>query len=223
MVDLTSLPFDSALFGYPVGKCILRNDWNEALFLEQAGDYQLVYIFSDTAIDVLSQSISLADVRLTFEKKLNSFLEKEAAIQPYTGTATDKLMALTLESGTFSRFKTDPGFVREEYEKLYRLWISNALGRKEVLVAEDLAGFVTCHTSEKESNIGLIAVDPNKRGVGWGKRLVRAAENFAYERGALTLRIGTQEANAPAVALYQSLDYHVTERCFIYHYWSPPR
>src|SRR5690606_17133240 len=179
---MTPLPFDSSLFGYPVSKCLVGENWDESLFLQQARDHRLVYLFSKRPIEALSQKIALADVRLTFVKELDSSSEMDFGISPYAGGLSDQLMTLALESGAFSRFKTDPGFVGEEYQKLYRLWISKALDQEEVLVADDLAGFVTCHTSERESSIGLIAVDSRQRGMGWGKRLVKAAENFAYER-----------------------------------------
>jgi dTDP-4-amino-4,6-dideoxy-D-galactose acyltransferase len=220
LVSITPLPFDSALFGYPVGKCQLGENWDENRFLAQVKDYQLVFIFSEDSIGPLSPSISLADIRITFEKELISTNDVDLGIRPYGGELTEQMSKLALESGAFSRFKTDPRFVKGEYEKLYRLWISQALKQGEVLIVEDLAGFVTCHVSAGEASIGLIAVDPDQRGKGWGKRLVKAAENFAYDRGAMRLKIGTQQANAPALAMYQSLGYKEVERCFIYHYWK---
>jgi dTDP-4-amino-4,6-dideoxy-D-galactose acyltransferase len=220
LLSITALPFDSALFGYPVGRCQLGENWDENLFLAQAKNYQLVYIFSDAAIQTVSPALSLADVRITFGKELTSSNAVDLGIHPYMGELTEQMSKLALESGAFSRFKTDPRFVKGEYEKLYRLWISQALKQGEVLIVEDLAGFVTCHVSAGEASIGLIAVDPDQRGKGWGKRLVKAAENFAYDRGAMRLKIGTQQANAPALAMYQSLGYKEVERCFIYHYWK---
>lgn len=217
---ITPLPFDSALFGYSVGKCTVAEDWDETFFLKQAMDYRLVYIFSKKSIQTLSSGFLPADIKLTFEKNLSLPNRKESEIRAYLGAMTEELMSLALESGIFSRFKTDPGFRNGEYEKLYRLWIKSALERQEVLVAGDFAGFVTCQNSDNGSSIGLIAVDRSQRGFGWGKRLVKAAENVAIKNGALSLKIGTQEANVTAVALYQGLGYQLIERTYVYHWWN---
>ena len=222
-MTITALPFDSTLFGYAVGKCQPEENWDEALFIKQAEEYRLVYIFSKKPIQALSKNIVLADVKLTFEKKLNSPNEVDMEISAYYDEVTDKLLALALESGVFSRFKTDPRFVNQEFEKLYKLWIENALEQRQVWIAEEYSGFVSCDVAQTAASIGLIAVDKNHRGKSWGKRLVKAAENFAIDRGAETLKIGTQEANAPAVALYQSLGYQVIERMYVYHYWTSLR
>ena len=95
------------------------------------------------------------------------------------------------------------------------------MDQKEVLIAKGNAGFVSGHLSGENAQIGLIAVDENYRGKGWGKRLVIASEHFAKERGALSLRIPTQQANTPACKLYQSLGYQVVDTDYVYHYWNP--
>nr|WP_255502196.1 GNAT family N-acetyltransferase [Algoriphagus sp. AK58] len=92
------------------------------------------------------------------------------------------------------------------------------MANKEVLLAQNQAGFVSCSISGKMAQIGLIAVDKNQRGKGLGKKLVRAAEDFALQSGAQTMTIGTQQANVPASRLYQSLGYELVERMYVYHY-----
>ena len=215
---LSPLPFDSDLFGYPVGKCQIAGDWDEESFLRQAKDYRLVYIFSKKTLKNNSTCIHLADTKLTFEKGIQELESSDLVIVPYSGELTEPLLNLALASGVFSRFHTDPGFVKGEYGKLYSLWIKNALSQNEVLIADQMSGFVSCSISGEKANIGLIAVDKNQRGKGWGKRLVRAAENFAQKKGAKSMTIGTQEANIPAIALYRSLGYEVVERMYLYHY-----
>lgn len=216
---ISSLPFDSDLFGYPVGKFQANESWNETGFLDQAKPYSLVYIFSILPLSIQTKHIRLVDVKLTFSKKLlHSTKEEEDNLQSFSGPLTDKLLELSLESGVFSRFKTDPDFVNGEFEKLYTIWIEKAVTQEEVLVAKNQAGFVSCSISGKMAQIGLIAVDQNHRGKGWGKRLVQAAEQFAIQKGAESMSIATQDSNAPAVALYQKLGYNLAEKTFVYHY-----
>jgi dTDP-4-amino-4,6-dideoxy-D-galactose acyltransferase len=217
-MTITPLPFDSALFGYSIGKCQASESWNQADFLVQAKDFQLVYVFSESQLLANSDQFFLADIKVTFAKALENKGVSDPDIQPFTQPLTDSLWALALESGVYSRFNTDPGFKLGEYEKLYRLWIQQALDQQEVLMAKDQAGFVSCSISGEKAQIGLIAVDRNQRGRGWGKRLVQAAERFAVHHQGRELLIGTQEANTPAVGLYQSLGYQLTERILVYHY-----
>lgn len=214
------LPFDSSLFGYPVGKCLAGEFWDERNFFEDASDFELVYIFSKKPLKFCSDKIALADIKLTFEKLLVDSVLEDPSIQNYTGPLSDQLLDLAIESGIYSRFHTDPGFKKREFEKLYQIWIQSAVDRQEVLLAEDCSGFVSCTVSENTAQIGLIAVDKNHRGKGWAKRLMHAAERKALLQGAETLIVSTQELNIPASTLYKSLGYELKERMYIYHFWN---
>jgi dTDP-4-amino-4,6-dideoxy-D-galactose acyltransferase len=217
---ITPLLFDSSLFGYAVGKCLVDEAWSESNFLEAAKSYRLVYLFSDELLDFRTLKIQPVDLRLTFFKNLKRRNADNAEIQPYSGILTETLRCLAFESGVFSRFHTDPNFVNREFEKLYQLWIEKALTQHEVLLTKDQAGFVTCAVAEYDAQIGLIAVQKDQQGKGWGKKLIQAAENFAIQKGAQSMTIGTQAANLPASSLYHSMGYQLIEREFIYHYWG---
>jgi dTDP-4-amino-4,6-dideoxy-D-galactose acyltransferase len=216
---ITPLSFDSSLFGYSVGKCLAAETWSESEFLEAAKSYRLVYLFSEEPLDFKSTQIQPVDLRLTFFKNLKRLNANTSEIYPYSGELTENLLSLALDSGTFSRFLTDQRFVNREFEKLYQLWIEKALSQHEVLLAKNQAGFVSCEVAENEAQIGLIAVQKAQRGKGWGKKLIQAAENFAIQKGAQTMTIGTQVANLPASGLYHSMGYQLIQRQFIYHFW----
>lgn len=214
------LPFDSSLFGYPVGKFVVDESWNEQDFLTQAEAFHLVYLFSKNPLTPNSNRIEAADIKLTFFKDLKKSADPDQGIVPYSGLLSDQLFTLTLESGIFSRFCKDPKFRDSEFEKLYKIWIQNALDRNEVLIAADFSGFVSYTVSGNTAQIGLIAVDKNERGKGWAKRLMQAAERKAFLQGAKSLTVSTQEINIPASKLYKSLGFELNERIFIYHYWN---
>lgn len=219
-IKIEILPFDSSLFGYPVGKCIADEFWEERRFLEQTSDFDLVYVFSKKPLKLSLDRFTLADIKLTFEKALQLSEQKDPLIQAYKKPLSPQLFALALESGIYSRFYTDQKFQNGEFEKLYRIWIQNALDREEVLITDDLSGFVSCEVSKNSAQIGLIAVNENHRGKGWAKRLMQAAEQTAFDKGAKSIAVSTQEINIPASTLYQSLGYNLKERTFIYHYWK---
>lgn len=217
---ITPLSFDSSLFNYPVGKLFADETWDELEFLENVKDYHLVYIFSNQPLILISDSIRWVDTKLTFQKELLQKSSFDPDITPFSGELNEELKALAFQSGIYSRFKTDPRLVNGEYEKLYSLWIQNAVRQREVLIAKENAGFISCHLSDQKAQIGLIAVTEDLRGKGWGKRLVLAAENFALAHNATQMLIPTQESNSPACALYRHLGYDLKEQVFIYHYHS---
>ncbi|MFL0682730.1 MAG: GNAT family N-acetyltransferase [Algoriphagus aquaeductus] len=216
---ITPLPFDSSLFGYAVGKCMVGEEWSQSDFLEAARSFRLVYLFSEEPLPIENSPIQPIDLRLTYFKNLKRQNANSAEIHSYAGTLTENLLNLALESGVFSRFHTDPNFVNLEFEKLYQRWIEKALTQHEVLLAKNQAGLVTCSIAEHDAQIGLIAVQKDQRGKGWGKKLIQAAENFAIQKEAQTMTIATQAANLPASALYKSLGYQLIERKYIYHFW----
>ena len=204
-------------------------DWNETQFLEEAKNYQLVYIFSVDPISIKSSEIKEIETRLVFEKELTENLETDSVpiaigIKKFDGQLSSELESLAFQSGAYSRFKTDSRLNSGEFEKLYKLWIQKSLKEGEVLVANSTSGFVSCSTKEELAQIGLIAVEESQRGKRWGQKLIHAAEAFAFAKGAKKMRIGTQEANQPACSLYSKLGYEVVERVSVGHYWSssPP-
>lgn len=68
-------------------------------------------------------------------------LDGSVSIVPYTAAAPDsELLSLALNSGEFSRFKLDPLFSAELFEKLYTRWITRSVRKEiawQVLVAKE--------------------------------------------------------------------------------------
>jgi ribosomal protein S18 acetylase RimI-like enzyme len=221
------LPFDSDLFGYPVGKFFWAPSNDESQFLSEAEHFQLVYIFSKTPLSFSSQDILHVDTKLTYLKTLDNLQSTEEIklLEKNSKTKMDPhiqevLHFLALESGAFSRFKTDPRLRQGEFEKLYRLWIKKAMSEGNILMAPEMAGMITFDIKGPNAQIGLIAVHPDHRRKSWGKNLVLAAETQAAAQGAISMLIPTQEANVPAVKLYSDLGYQLYERSYLYHFWK---
>lgn len=220
-MTIQALPFDSQLFGYPVGKYHADKETSWDVFLKQAKSYQLVYVFSESAIHNSPDYLRFVNTKYVFGKKLTEVKNEEKSdliIQPYSGALTDKLLDLALQSGAYSRFKTDPRLTSGEFEKLYKLWIEKALLEDVVLVDSSHSAFATLSISGQTASIGLIAVDSRSRGLGIGKALLRAAEAKAMTLGARSMEIPTQGENQEAVNFYKRNNYNLIESIMIYHF-----
>jgi len=136
------------------------------------------------------------------------------------------MIALSLQSGIFSRFATDPGFQNREYEKLYTEWIQRSVSGEiaiSTLVAEsDLqtAGLITLGEKNGHAEIGLLAVEERFRGEKIGSELIKAADSLACESGFNQIDVVTQGQNQPACRLYEKMNFTLSRTVFVYHYWN---
>ncbi|MEB2784752.1 GNAT family N-acetyltransferase [Algoriphagus persicinus] len=198
----------------------MDGDWDENAFLEQSKEYQLVYIFSENPLTVTDGSIQLVDTKITYQKLVSESDEMPSGIVPYRAEMCENLLKLALDSGEYSRFKIDTRLGQSEFEKLYKLWIKKALDADSILEAQPLQGMATYSLEGNSASVGLIAVAQGSRGLGWGKKLMKAAEVKAFLFGAKTITVSTQEANSPACKLYESLGYKLFEKMYVYHWWK---
>lgn len=223
------LNWDSDFFGFEVYR-IQDGDADIAQCLsELKGRARLVYLAAagETGADLLERyNGRLADLKTTFEKNVG----EPAVLSPFIGTYTthppeEALVRLGIESGVYSRFKTDDNFEEGKYRELYRLWVVNSVSRqiaKEVLVyrqQEELSGLITLGEKGGKGDIGLVAVDPASRGKGVGMALMAAAEAWSHAQGYRQLQVVTQGANIPACKLYQKCGYHIARIEYFYHFW----
>ena len=99
---------------------------------------------------------------------------------------------------THDRFHADPLIPNHLADEIKRRWIENSFnGRADsVFIARDkaIAGFCICLPNV----IDLIAVREDKRNMGFGTMLVRAALH-RYR----SITVGTQASNLPSMSLYR--------------------
>ena len=115
-------------------------------------------------------------------------------------------------------FSTRYEDVVREPDEVWQTWVSEAeTGEKKTLfVAEGnegqwlgvVGGFIRVNASE----VHLVSmwVDPEARGLGVARALIRAVGEWANERGASTVLLFVQEANGPARALYERAGFIAT-------------
>ena len=80
-----------------------------------------------------------------------------------------------------------------------------------------LLGYAVAWTVEDQSELGNVAVAPEARGEGIGRRLVEAVVEHVKRRGAKECFLEVRESNEPARSLYQSMGFEVVGRRRAYY------
>ena len=233
------LQWDSDFFGFNVARITRLDIGDECLtsILQElrTNNYRLVYWYVPSEYSAIASMAEkhggvLVDNKVTYAKQITNTiptsLSHSFGVTPYLleepGPA---LINLALESGMYSRFRLDPSFPTELFEKLYACWITRAVRKEiawEVLVVKDageILGVVTLGGKEKRGAIGLMAVASKLRGMGIGTILVEASERCFADHGYTAVQIVTQRANAAACSLYESCEYRIENIDNIFHFW----
>ncbi len=231
------LEWDTNFFGIPTARIcppvMLPGELESTLDTLRKNGIQLVYWPSDAPVDdaiVRSWGGCLVDKKTTYLIDLkDAELCLSAAppnVVPYDPSMdAGPFMTLAIQSGHYSRFAVDPRFPKERFEQLYRHWITQSLRKemaKEVLAVQEqgrAVGMVTLRETEKRGDIGLIAVQSEHRGKGYGIRLVRAAQHWFLDHGYAYAQVVTQADNVPACRLYEKCGYAIEKIQFFYHFW----
>jgi len=101
-------------------------------------------------------------------------------------------------------------------------WITNLQAEDRATFVAEIdnraVGFITVHVARANSpllqpavsgRIGSVAVSENCRGHGIGRALMKLAEAWASERGAVDIRLAVWAFNKQAVDLYIELGYEI--------------
>jgi dTDP-4-amino-4,6-dideoxy-D-galactose acyltransferase len=237
MNDFLLLDWDTHFFGYKIASVkaseigLIRLNTIIRELKEQ--DYKLAYCFVAPDDNTSNESVKqifgfLADEKVTYSidvtKELNFPVTDHILTYNFNNTS-EKLKTLALQSGLYSRFKIDPDFHNNEFERLYTEWIEKSVERKlanEVLIyseGDDLLGFITLALHENSGSIGLIAVDENQRGKAIGKKLIGAALQYFYDHKITTVDVVTQKSNYAACRFYESCGFKIKSIINIYHLW----
>lgn len=235
------LAWDSELFGFDVARIATSalRDSGLAHVLADLRDRRVVLAYGalDDA-DARSAAAAeraggrLVDVKVTYIRELTEE-DRESDPEALASVAdsgareaSPELERLALQSGAFSRFRTDPAVPDGVFERLYRTWIRRSVAREiadRVLVVgapgEAPGGMVTLRFDGEVGSIGLLAVESGVRGHGHGRLLLRAAHDEGRAHGCSLARLVTQAANAPACRLFEAAGYRVERRERIFHFW----
>ncbi len=231
------LNWDSDFFGFPTAR--IDGDFMKLDILEKIlnqlilKNYKLVYLFIDPSnleIIRLIQKFEgkLVDDKITFRLRLTSFrnVQYDNNIISYpVQEPNEELIELAIESGKYSRFRTDNCFSKGIYEKLYTQWITNStlrLNAEEVFVYQTgnkIKGMITLTEKQQIGNIGLIAVAQDSQGLGIGKKLVNRTIHYFHSKGIESLDVVTQNANKDACDFYKKIGFKILNIKNVYHFW----
>jgi len=231
--EVKYLQWDSGFFGKKIGKIDLElsNDLNILLSDAKKMGYQLIYVFCNKNLEVDSEILKqfngkLMDIKNLYEKECDTTKEQSTFVSEYKSDfLTEELAQLAYESGKFSRFKLDENFKKEDFYKMYRIWIENSVNHQiadHVYVAkenEQIKGMVTLRINKENGQIGLMAVSPEAQGKGYGKSLIYACEKKLSETKIPKLKVPTQLENKQACRFYEKCGFQIKTVTHIYHFW----
>ncbi len=238
-MDIEFLDWDSRFFGYPVEVArlsdlsALERDFRQTRQQALELGLRLLYIetpFLDNHQRQTCQTagVTAVSINVGYVKTVVTDMPcaPSSVIQPCR-EYHPALRALVLQSGSYSRFRRDPGFRNREFERLYDEWLAASLrgdDGKIVLVVGPSSlprGLITLEPGAKV-RIGLLAVDARWRGRGIGRSLVAEAERHCGLRSRNELEVATQKANQEACRFYERCGFHCVFEKEIFHAWFPP-
>jgi len=231
------LKWDTEFFGYKIAqlnvKCVKSDALLNILKELKSERIKLAYwsVASDDLISNNSANLigaKLVDEKLTYLMPLLSkmSLEPSSNVDSYKYTyPNNKLVALALQSGVYSRFNMDENFRNKEFERLYIRWIENSVNKKmakDVLVYlkdNTELGLITLGIKNNRGDIGLLAVDKRARRKSVGKELMQTAMAKFREWGIAEVQVVAQRANTAACKFYESCGFALEKTENIYHIW----
>ena len=233
MLRIEHLNWDSDFFGYKVGRISLDktvpDQPSEDLILKAKQDaYKLLYLFVPAEnYDINTPAAQLVDQKATYAKTITGRSTVDTSeVESYTAPDPNEAITdLALQSGEYSRFRVDPGFMNNEFRRLYEIWIMNSVNRsiaEEVFVIRDQdkeIGLITLSIKNNIGNIGLLSVDSSYRNRSLGKKLLAKVEDYCFEKGITTIHVVTQSDNKIACSFYEKNGYRLFTCEKIYHLW----
>lgn len=229
MTKFTLLPWDSDFFGFRTGKLEVSeyNAPNIISCVDKALSEvtELIYLIVPDKIDrkeIFTES--LVDQKVLFRKSLRDQDGDVSEIKEYTEmSVSPELYEIALESGKYSRFKTDSKLPSGSYEKLYRIWIEKSVSKEiadKVFVYKRndlILGLITVKIKNTFGEIGLLGIHPDAQGKGIGSKLIYAAESYVISEGKSVMEVATQYGNSPACKFYKKNGYSVKSILNYYH------
>lgn len=226
-MSINFLQWDSDFFKKKIGEILLSKKEN----INSADNYDLIVVkqSSDFDTDIEEYTLSFKETKVNFIKSLEGLSDFSSEIIKNTDDNEKDInffKELAYESGKMSRFLLDKKFGEAKFKELYDMWIINSLNKKfalKILFIEQenkAIGFVTIQKYDTLGKIGLIATHPDFQGNGFGKKLLKEAENFCTKNGITQLEIPTQKENTQACTFYKSQGYTIKDEIIIKHYWK---
>jgi dTDP-4-amino-4,6-dideoxy-D-galactose acyltransferase len=172
-------------------------------------------------------TIKLADIACIFALNLpveTNVTDKHISLYSKK-YVSDDLESIAIQCGVHSRFKTDEKFPIGSYEKMYKTWIEKSVNHELaddiIIFSKDdkILGIVTVYIKNNQGYIGLFGIDEKMRGLGIGKHLLNAANNYFIDRNCKKAQVITQFNNKAACGIYEKCGFTLEQKSYCYHIW----
>ncbi len=234
-VELRRLDWDSEFFGCKMGVLaivrrdhahsavgVVTNDLGLALDEAAADGYAHVILRAPAERHAISRAaehagMRIVDVALDLDSQISGRQPTLVGpgVRPALPEDLNALRVIAEDAFELGRLAADPFFSEEQVAAFYRQWITNLCDglADAVFVAEsndEIVGFTSCVAGrDGTGRIPLIATSEAHRRQGVGRALVDASLRWFAAAGTRHVRVKTQAANYPALALYHRLGFTV--------------
>ena len=232
------LAWDSAFFGVAIARVTptraTTDDLAAAVEWARQDSVKCLYFLADANDDesvraAEENGFSLVDVRVTLERSVLPVAASEdggAGVRLATTADLPRLTSIARVSHRNTRFHRDKHFDARRADEMYAVWIERAV-RGELAHAvwvvdegDGPRGYLALSRDGTCSSIGLVAVEPSRRRLGYGERLLKTALGWTATRELTRISVVTQGHEASAVRFYERSGFTAQRIQFWYHRWS---
>ncbi len=224
-MSIKHLEWDSNFFKIKIG--LLHSDKDIHLETE---NFDLIYVSGNYPVNLSSPfKNSFSNTKRVYQKQILNYTEVDSTnIKSFSKKhhSITQIQKIAYESGKYSRFKLDPNFSLDEFQRMYNQWIENSIlkkNAKDLWVYEEseiIKGIISFDVDDNITKIGLLGVLPQFQGQGIGNKLLKSVENWCFSQKITELQIPTQSENKPACIFYDSKGYKSIFEQKISHYWK---
>jgi dTDP-4-amino-4,6-dideoxy-D-galactose acyltransferase len=168
----------------------------------------------------------MVDRKVLYTQKVNNTSQVKYSVEEYNSDILTKdLEYLTYLSGSYSRYKLDLNFAKDDFYRLYKTWIEKSLSKEitdKVFVIRfdnEICAMMTVKLFTDYSQIGLFSVSDKIQGKGLGRSLINTGINFTLFKNLTKISVPTQMDNLVACRFYEKCGFEVESIINIYHFW----
>jgi ribosomal protein S18 acetylase RimI-like enzyme len=194
------------------------------------GDFQPptgpAFVDAKVAVDDIGNLLALQvagfkvmDINVQLERPTDAIAQEHRGVRDARPADEAAVRQIASEAFVYDRFHRDPAIGHDAASRLKAQWTGNFFAGKrgdQMIVAEDakgVCGFLQLlKPAGGDTVIDLIAVSDRARGQGMAQAMIALA---ATNAGAM--KVGTQLANLPSLALYRKLGFAITSASHILH------
>jgi len=226
----------SEMFGHDVLRLALNGPRDEDDFdlckdIRQHLERRPIFIYTKISVDAIRYihglekvGFRLVDTSIIFEKKIvtDRTFCASTAIRFARGEDKAEVERIALRNFLYSRFHLDPKIPDEIANTVKANWATNFFTgtRGDAMVVSEhegrLAGFLQLLYHGANITIDLIAVDQMYRRNHIASDMIDFAQRNL--NGAKSIRVGTQVANLPSMALYEKTGFMIADAAYVFHY-----